>query len=404
MAAATKRTTLRREEPVPRGPLPRDPAQEWRQLCKGVHQKQRLLSQSPPFFQGGRFPRYVYVDLDNVWVSFLNAHHIVERFPGVASTRELQLDLEGFARRLAIGEAGSTVARMVLFYFNTPESIAAKLRSIQVPGVQWDVRKQETTTDTTMQLELLNAKCPCAAHRKTLVLVTGDGNVAPNSMCFRYIVDMYLIDGWFVEVHAWLSTMARAYIDFQREYPSTVMIRPLDDDQVGEIVQVRPRQRAEKLAQPMNKPMSASKPVRSAPVATTPKVVREKRDTTAKVERRREMPAHGRPEIATYDFVRVGPKVSAKEAQPTPQPKRVHHSFSVEQYSSLIRQLEGDGGDMFVPSALEMLRRCGAIGYEHTMIDDVDIGTQHLLVLNAMHEQLDLATRRELQRAFAEPV
>ncbi|TYZ63217.1 hypothetical protein PybrP1_003214 [[Pythium] brassicae (nom. inval.)] len=177
-------------------------------LEKAFNERRKLLAELPSFFQGGKHPRYVYVDLDNIW---------------------------GFTQRLAEGEPGSTVSRLVAFYYNTPETIAAKLRTMGHNGVNWNVRRQETTTDTSMQLELLNAKRPCAAHPKTLVLVTGDGNIAPNSMCFREIMDLYIRDGWFVEVHAWLTTMARSYIEYQREYPSTVVIRPFDDGNVGEI-------------------------------------------------------------------------------------------------------------------------------------------------------------------------
>lgn len=90
-----------------------------------------------------------------------------------------------------------------------------------------------------MQLELLNAKRPCMAHPKTMVLVTGDGNTASNGMCFREIMDLYLCDGWFVEVHAWLFTMATAYIDHQREYPRNVVLRPFDDEDIGEILRSR---------------------------------------------------------------------------------------------------------------------------------------------------------------------
>ncbi|KAE9303282.1 hypothetical protein PF008_g22268 [Phytophthora fragariae] len=207
--------------------------------CKTTKPVQTMLAESPSFFQGRSFPRFVYVDLDNVWVSFVNANHLVGRFPSAASTRDLLLNLDGFTRRLATGEEGSSVSRLVAFYFNTPEGIANRLRKTSHGGVTWDVRKQEATTDTTMQLELLNAKRPCETHPKTLVLVTGDGNIATNGMCFREILDLYLRDGWFVEVHAWLSSLARSYTEFQRQYPSTVVIRPFDDKDVLEIVNSR---------------------------------------------------------------------------------------------------------------------------------------------------------------------
>lgn len=236
-------TVQEAEEPVkgkpkPKAASPRTPNVFGVKMTESaVSQAQRIAEQTraklqevPSDFDGGKHPRYVFVDLDNIWISFARAEHLVGNFPGAESTRDLVLHLEGLTRRLASGEPGSSVARLVAFYYKTPPTIAHRLKKLIHDGVRWEVRKQETVSDTSMQLELLNAKRPCEAHPKTLVLATGDGNIAPNGMCFRSILDLYLRDGWYVEVHAWLATMARTYIEFQREYSSTVVIRPLDDD------------------------------------------------------------------------------------------------------------------------------------------------------------------------------
>lgn len=222
----------------PRTPTRKSSPRDFEKLLRA---KQRALAELPQKFGGGKYPRFVYVDLDNIWTSFMKARHILSSFEGAETTRDLLFDLDGLTLRLSSGGASSSVDRLVAFYFNTPETIARALRKRRYlpDGVTWDVRKQETASDTSMQLELLKDKRPCGSYPKTLVLVTGDGNIAPNGMGFRDVVDLYLRDGWFIEVHAWLSTTAQSYIEFQRQYPSQVVIRPFDDGRVVELVRIR---------------------------------------------------------------------------------------------------------------------------------------------------------------------
>lgn len=305
------------------------------QLPKSVQVKQQMLAEAPSQFKGSNCPRFVYVDLDNVWVSFVRAEHLVARFPGAASTRDLMLNLDGFTRRLAAGAAGSSVIQLMAFYFNTPEAIAARLRQLSHDGVAWDVRKQETMTDTTMQLELLNAKRPCAAHPKTLVLVTGGGNIAPNGMCFREIMDLYLRDGWFVEVHAWLFTMARSYIEFQREYASSVVIRPFDDKAVGDIVRTRRPKVTERTQRKRLVPPDAKNEAKSAvPMAAL---------------------------MQAMEAVRVSPAPSSQPRASAPAKTSPTQTFCPDQYTSVIRQLDGRVGELYVPTGLAMLVQTGVV-------------------------------------------
>lgn len=344
-------------------------------MAKKVKSVEKALASTPSFFQGSSYQRYVYVDLDNIWVSFIRANHLVNHFPGAASTKDLFLDLEGFTRRLASTKESAPVARLVAFYYNTPEAIANRLRKISHGSVAWDVRKQETTTDTTMQLELLNAKRPCKAHPKTLVLVTGDGNIAPNGMCFREILDLYLRDGWYVEVHAWLSSMARSYIEFQRQYPSSVIIRPFEREGIKAIV--RPRKQA----------AAKSRTEYAAPLG---------------FEYEEKAPASG---VSEWNIGAVGLEQAVNAVRVTSstsyqvrsglETKPASNRFSADQIAKVLQQLEGNDGNLFVPTALMMLEQTGAIG-PHSGIRETDPDTQLLMVTMALQEEVDSAVRRQL--------
>lgn len=383
---ATKGTVIRRMEPTqtPREtPRPtrgnrRQNAEAAEALQRAVYVKQQMLAEVPTLYEGGKHPRYVYVDLDNVWVSFVRAEHIVDRYPGVTSTRQLILDLEGLTRRL-VGETRGCVVRLVAFYFNTPETIATQLRQVTHGDFAWDIRKQETTSDTTMQLELLTSKRPCTAHPKTLVLVTGDGNIAPNGMCFREIMDLYLRDGWFVEVHAWLSSMARSYIEFQREYPSTVVIRPFDDDDVGEIVSTRRNFAAQTTKRQPRKPDV----VQRAPFNE----MTQEEQTAALVEVFQARAAQ-----------RVSPASARHPRDIIDQEKMtiLPRTFRAEQYAEIIRRLEGRDGELYVPAGLRMLVQSRVI-QESSSIHEADSASQLLLLTTVLYEEMDVAMRRELQ-------
>lgn len=106
-----------------------------------VETKWKLLAEAPSCYAGGSMPRYVYVDFDYIWVSYVRAEHLVDRFPGAQTTQDLEINLQGFTQILAQGENGSSVVRLVAFYYNTPERVAALLRTMSYGGVDWDVRK-----------------------------------------------------------------------------------------------------------------------------------------------------------------------------------------------------------------------------------------------------------------------
>ena len=372
-------------------------------INRAVDAKRKLLDASPSSYIGGAMPRSVYVDLDNIWVSYVRAEHLVGLFPGAQTTRDLELDLEGFTRRLAQGERGSSVTRLVAFYYNTPDKIADKLRTMSFDGVGWDVRKQETTSDTSMQLELLNAKRPCVAHPKTLVLVTGDGNIAPNGMCFREIMDLYLRDGWLVEVHAWLFTMAKSYIEYQREYPKNVVIRPFDDDEVGEILRSR-RSQGKK-----NKRNGGGAGAGGAGAAVVePERIVGSRDEGGVFSRERFTDAL----MEAVEEVRLSTRTERHPAERVPtaeadadlygEPHAIRKPHAVvtyrpEQYAEVIRQLEGRDGALYVPTGLAMLAQSDGSQVDLHAIQNTDVETQCLLITMALNDLMDTATMRQLQ-------
>ena len=56
--------------------------------------------------------------------------------------------------------------------------------------------------------------------RRTMVLVTGDGNANSGRSTFPSVVEQALKSGWFVEVYSWRAGCSTVWVDFERNYVS----------------------------------------------------------------------------------------------------------------------------------------------------------------------------------------
>lgn len=189
-----------------------------------INYKLQMLQDTQSQYSAGSRQRFVYMDFDNVTGSvFAEKSHLYRRVPGARSKSDLFLDLDALTKRVC-GDDPSLVQTPRATYYNSfPHHTKALMNR------NWRVVKQETESDTTLQLELLSQLVTSTENAdKTLVLVTGDGNTAANGGSFKGIVDKYLQNNWFVEIHAWLHSLNMNYIELQKKYPLRLVVRPLD--------------------------------------------------------------------------------------------------------------------------------------------------------------------------------
>lgn len=188
--------------------------------------KARALAAAPSQYSAGERQRFVFMDFDNITAGLYSSHRLYQRVTGARSARDLYLNLRALTARICgddDSDNASPVALQLATYYNSSASMAQALRTHR-----WQVQKQETVSDTTLQLELF-AHLVASPHRdKTLVLVTGDGNSAANNKSFKAIVKRYLEHHWFVEIYTWVHALSESYIDFQRAHPEQLVVRPLD--------------------------------------------------------------------------------------------------------------------------------------------------------------------------------
>uniref|UniRef100_K3W6N7 Uncharacterized protein n=1 Tax=Globisporangium ultimum (strain ATCC 200006 / CBS 805.95 / DAOM BR144) TaxID=431595 RepID=K3W6N7_GLOUD len=186
----------------------------------------RMLQESPSeYTRSDEQQRFVFMDMDNITTSFFTSDHLYQQIPGAASTRDLRLNFKTLTERVCGKENPELVKRQLATYFKTSEVLAQAFKQRR-----WTLRKQETTSDTTLQLELYTQLLSSTTDARTLVLVTGDGNREDDDRSFIGIVRKYLENSWSVEIHSWLHSLSEAYVDFQKMYPKSFKVYPLDTD------------------------------------------------------------------------------------------------------------------------------------------------------------------------------
>ncbi|KAF1335411.1 hypothetical protein FI667_g1050, partial [Globisporangium splendens] len=202
----------------------------------------RMLQENPSeYTRSEDRQRFVFMDMDNITTSFFTSDHLYQQIPGATSTRDLRLNFKMLTERVCGKEKPELVKRQLATYFKTSEVLAQAFKQRR-----WTVKKQETASDTTLQLELYTQLFSSATDARTLVLVTGDGNREDDDRSFIGIVRKYLENSWCVEIHSWLHSLSEAYIDFQKTYPVSFKVYPLDADFHELVTSVAPTSSSDK--------------------------------------------------------------------------------------------------------------------------------------------------------------
>ncbi|RLN85591.1 hypothetical protein BBJ28_00018037 [Nothophytophthora sp. Chile5] len=175
--------------------------------------------------------RFVFMDLDNIAGTLFKSSTLYQKVFGASSARDVRLNFRALTERTC-GSDPAKVKRQVVRYAKTNPHLAQGLLALR-----WVLKKQSTSNAVPPHLGLLTqliATNPDGTH-KTLVLVMGDGHLdAVGKGLLAVLVAMQ----WRIEVHAWLDSLNDVFLGLQGEYPTSVVVKPLDQD-LSELVYLK---------------------------------------------------------------------------------------------------------------------------------------------------------------------
>ncbi|KAK3235006.1 hypothetical protein CYMTET_54769 [Cymbomonas tetramitiformis] len=102
----------------------------------------------------------------------------------------------------------------------------------QAAGYQISVEPnegKEVFVDDALLAQLSRTASRTFEPRRTLMLLTGDGNANGGRATFPESVEIALRNRWRVEVHAWRNSVNNVYCAFASEYPGHFTLQFLDD-------------------------------------------------------------------------------------------------------------------------------------------------------------------------------
>ncbi|EGZ25080.1 hypothetical protein PHYSODRAFT_251748 [Phytophthora sojae] len=188
-----------------------------------VERRRYRLVRLPKMYTPGHRKRYLVLSLDNIAGSLMLSNLLYERIDGATSSRDVYLNFGALTRHLS----GSNLVKFQLATYNKTSPCVA--HALERFG--WKT-KSVASADKTMYKELMGQlyKGAVNSNGKTLVLATGDGCLGTcNTNAYREIICMFLKEGWYVEIHAWLYALNNGYLRLQKEHPGRVVVKPLDD-------------------------------------------------------------------------------------------------------------------------------------------------------------------------------
>ena len=97
-----------------------------------------------------------------------------------------------------------------------------------LPHVKEDGKLVESAVDDTLQTAMLSDICNVYNPTRTLVMLTGDGNINHGRVTFPQVVERALRNNWAVEVWSWSASTHSVYQRFLDEYPSHFSLHQLD--------------------------------------------------------------------------------------------------------------------------------------------------------------------------------
>ncbi|ETL79126.1 hypothetical protein L917_20163 [Phytophthora nicotianae] len=202
-----------------------------------VERRRYWLLKLPQLYTPKHRQRYVFLDLDNTAGSLIMSPLLFQNVEGAISPHDVRLNFEALTDHLC---SSAVVAHQVTTYGKTNPHIAQALEKFG-----WTV-KSVGNDENVLQAELLTQlqKGTATANGKTLVLAMGGGGLGSgNTSAYQEIISKFLMQGWHVEIHAWLRALNDGYLRLQGENPGRVVVKPLDDV-IQDIVFVQKRKRS----------------------------------------------------------------------------------------------------------------------------------------------------------------
>lgn len=185
-------------------------------------------------------PIHIFVDASNIFINWLN---ILKAREGIAPTMRITAPPFSFSNFDYILRAGRPVAKAIaagsaipgrsLDYHFVEASQVCGYNVTIMPRVDnyvgSDGRKKEHFVDEKLHLVILATVVDC--EPTTMVVATGDGNIAEHSDGFLANIERALQKGWHVELVAFSESISHSYrtTAFAEKYGSRFKIRQLDE-------------------------------------------------------------------------------------------------------------------------------------------------------------------------------
>ncbi|POM67917.1 Hypothetical protein PHPALM_15986, partial [Phytophthora palmivora] len=191
-----------------------------------VERRRCWLLKLPQLYTPKHRQRHVVLDLDNTAASLVMSRLLFRSIEGAHCPHDVRLHFERLTDRLCGASSSVVVMHQVAIYTKTNPHIAQALEKFG-----WAL-KASGNDDNALQTELLTQlhKGAATANGKTLVLAMGGGNLGTtNTSAYQEIISKFLVEGWHVEIHAWLRALNDGYLRLQSENPARVVVKPLDE-------------------------------------------------------------------------------------------------------------------------------------------------------------------------------
>ncbi|EGZ25081.1 hypothetical protein PHYSODRAFT_326150 [Phytophthora sojae] len=191
-----------------------------------VERRRFWLLKMPQLYAPKHRQRYVFLNLDNTAASMFMSRSLFRAIAGAQCPHDVRLNFEALTDRLCGSSSSAVVMHQLATFSKTSPAIA---RALEKFG--WTL-KPVGNDDQALQEELLKQlhKGAATANGKTLVLATGGGGLGTgHTSAYQEIISKFLVEGWHVEIHAWLRAVNDGYLRLQSENPGRVVVKPLDD-------------------------------------------------------------------------------------------------------------------------------------------------------------------------------
>ncbi|KAG7381949.1 hypothetical protein PHYPSEUDO_005420 [Phytophthora pseudosyringae] len=209
-----------------------------------VERRRFWLLQLPQLYTPKHRQRYVFLNLDNTAGSLAMSRLLFRCVEGATCPHAVRLSFEALTDRLCGASTSALVVHQLATYSKTNPHIAQALGKFG-----WTVRTVGND-DKVLQAELRTQlqRGAATANGKTLVLAMGGGGLGTtNTSAYQEILSKFLVEGWHVEIHAWLRALNDGYLRLQSDNPGRLVVKPLDDA-IQDIVLAKKRKRSNSAA------------------------------------------------------------------------------------------------------------------------------------------------------------